>query len=57
MSRCEQCIIREFNTLKALTKEELIRISVCKTSKTVKKGEIIFEEGDTLNGVYCVKDG
>lgn len=57
MSRCEQCIIREFNTLKALTKEELIRISGCKTSKTVKKGEIIFEEGDTLNGVYCVKDG
>lgn len=57
MSKCEQCIIRQFNSLKALTKEELIRISGCKTSKTIKKGEVIFEEGETLNGVYCVKDG
>ena len=57
MSKCEQCIIRQFNALKALTREELVRISGCKTSKTIKKGEIIFEEGDTVNGVFCVKDG
>ncbi len=57
MSKCDQCIIRQFNALKALTKEELVRISGCKTSQTVKKGEVIFEEGDTVNGVYCVKDG
>ncbi|WP_298903304.1 Crp/Fnr family transcriptional regulator [uncultured Psychroserpens sp.] len=57
MSKCEQCIIRQFNSLKALTREELVRISGCKTSKTIKKGEIIFEEGDTVNGVFCVKDG
>jgi len=23
----------------------------------IKKGELIFEEGEMLNGVYCVKDG
>ena len=57
MSKCEQCIIRQFNSLKTLTKEELIRISGCKTSKTIKKGEVIFEEGESLNGVYCIKDG
>ena len=57
MSKCEQCIIRQFNALKALTKEELVRISGCKTSKTIKKGELIFEEGETLNGIYCVKAG
>jgi CRP-like cAMP-binding protein len=57
MSKCEQCIIRQFNSLKALTKDELVRISGCKTSKFIKKGETIFEEGETLNGVYCVKDG
>ena len=57
MGKCEQCIVRQFNSLKALTKDELIRISGCKTARTVKKGEIIFEEGETLNGVYCVKDG
>ncbi len=57
MGNCEQCIIRQFNALKSLTKDELIRISGCKTTKTIKKGEIIFDEGDILNGVYCIKDG
>ena len=57
MSKCEQCIIKQFNSLKALSKEELMRISGCKTTMTIKKGEVIFEEGESLNGVYCVKDG
>ena len=57
MGKCEQCIVREFGALKALNKDELIRISDCKTSYTVKKGETIFEEGDSLNGIYCIKDG
>ena len=57
MGKCEQCIIRQFNSLKTLSKDELLRISNCKTSKVIKKGEVIFEEGEVLNGVYCVKDG
>ena len=57
MSKCEQCIVKQFNSLKSLTKDELMRISNCKTSKIIKKGEVIFEEGEAINGVYCVKDG
>jgi CRP-like cAMP-binding protein len=57
MSKCEQCIVREFSSLKALNKDELVKLSDCKTSHIVKKGEVIFEEGDTINGIYCVKDG
>lgn len=57
MSKCEQCIIREFNSLKTLTKDELIRITGCKTSKTVKKGEVLFDEGEYINGVFCIKEG
>ncbi|MEJ2112348.1 MAG: Crp/Fnr family transcriptional regulator [Flavobacteriaceae bacterium] len=57
MSKCEQCIVKQFNSLKSLTHEELARISNCKTSRIVKRGESIFEEGETVNGVYCVKDG
>ena len=34
-----------------------MRIADCKTSYTVKKGEPIFNEGDALNGIYCIKDG
>ena len=57
MSKCEQCIVRELSSLKALNKDELIQLADCKTLQTIKKGEIIFEEGDTINGIYCVKDG
>ncbi len=56
-NRCENCIIRQFNSLRAMSKEELKKVSDSKTTKTIKKGESIFEEGDKLNGVYCVRDG
>jgi CRP-like cAMP-binding protein len=57
MSKCDQCIVREFGSLKALSKEELVKMSNCKTSKIIRKGETIFSEGETINGVFCVKDG
>lgn len=57
MSKCEQCIIRQFNSLKQLSKEELVRISGCKTSKLIKKGEVLFDEGEHINGIFCIKDG
>lgn len=57
MSKCEQCIVREFSSLKALNKDELIKLSDCKTSRIIKKGENIFEEGENVNGIFCIKDG
>jgi CRP-like cAMP-binding protein len=57
MSKCEQCIVRQLNSLKTLTANELSKISACKTSKVIKKGEVIFDEGEHINGVYCIKDG
>ena len=57
MSKCEQCIVKGLNSLKTLTKNELSRISKCKTSIEVKKGETLFVEGEHLNGIYCIKDG
>jgi len=57
MSKCEQCIVREFSSLKALNKDELLKIANCKSSYVIKKGEPIFEEGENVNGIFCVKDG
>ncbi len=56
-NRCEQCLIKQFNNLKALTKEELTKISDSKDVHLFKKGEVIFSEGKFANGVYCIKDG
>lgn len=57
MSKCEQCIVREFSSLKALKKDELLKIADCKTSFTIKKGDTIFSEGEQVNGIFCIKDG
>lgn len=57
MSKCEQCIVREFSSLKALNKEELLKVANCKSSYTIKKGEPIFTEGENVNGIFCIKDG
>ncbi|MBT8186464.1 MAG: Crp/Fnr family transcriptional regulator [Croceitalea sp.] len=40
-----------------MSKEELKKVSDSKTTKSIKKGESLFEEGDKLNGVYCVRGG
>jgi CRP-like cAMP-binding protein len=55
--RCENCIVRKFNALRAMSKEELKAVSDSKISRKIKKGETIFEEGEKLNGVYCVRGG
>ncbi|MFD2892709.1 Crp/Fnr family transcriptional regulator [Flavobacterium chuncheonense] len=57
MSKCEQCIVRKFSSINALTKDELVKMANCKTSYIIKKGEPIFEEGEMINGLFCIKDG
>ena len=54
---CQQCIVKEFKTLRAIGDKDMIRISGCKTVEVIKKGEILFREGESINGVYCIKDG
>mgnify|MGYP001561593322 FL=1 len=57
VSKCEQCITRQLTSLGELTKDELIRVSRCKTSLFIKRGEVLFDEGKYINGVFCIKDG
>ncbi|MGS2765263.1 Crp/Fnr family transcriptional regulator [Sinomicrobium sp. M5D2P9] len=57
MDRCEQCIVRQFTALNALTKDELMRMAVCRTSENIRKGQVLFAEGEHLKGVYCIKSG
>ncbi|MDE3742619.1 Crp/Fnr family transcriptional regulator [Maribacter sp. D37] len=40
-----------------MSKAELKKVSDTKVTKKVKKGEALFEEGDKLDGVFCVRDG
>ncbi|MGI9547929.1 MAG: Crp/Fnr family transcriptional regulator [Flavobacteriaceae bacterium] len=40
-----------------MSKDELKQVSSRKTTKKIKKGDSLFEEGEKLKGVYCVRDG
>lgn len=57
MGKCHQCIIRHFNSFKSLSTEELTCISDSKTEMIFKKGQVVFTEGSSINGVFCVKTG
>lgn len=57
MWECQQCIVKQFKVLRAIGNDDLIRISGCKGSKLIKKGEVLFREGEPINGVYCIKNG
>tara|TARA_B100000953_G_scaffold142805_1_gene118181 strand:+ start:172 stop:909 length:738 start_codon:yes stop_codon:yes gene_type:complete len=56
-NRCENCIIRHLNALKDLDNKTLAHISDSKETLAIDKGELIFKEGQTLKGLYCVKQG
>jgi CRP-like cAMP-binding protein len=56
-TRCEQCIIRQLNSLRTLTSDQLRCISREKKTLRFKKGETIFGEGERLSGVFCVRSG
>lgn len=57
MNKCEQCIVRQLSSLKALNKDEIVKLANSKTTYSIKKGDALFEEGDATNGVFCIKKG
>ncbi|OYX85440.1 MAG: Crp/Fnr family transcriptional regulator [Flavobacteriales bacterium 32-34-25] len=57
MNKCDQCIARQLSALKALNKEQIIQLANSKRTQVVKKGEAIIEEGEIMNGVFCIKEG
>ena len=57
MLKCENCPIKNANSLRTLTHEELNNISNNKTVMSFKKGDILFKEGAHLSGVFCLRNG
>jgi CRP-like cAMP-binding protein len=54
---CEKCVVRDMNSLKTVTADNLKEINHKKTTIHFQKGEVIFSEGNTLRGVYCLHSG
>ena len=54
---CEKCVVRDLNSLKSVSSDELKEINRKKSTLHFQKGEVIFSEGNSLRGVYCLKNG
>lgn len=54
---CEKCVVRDMNSLKTVTADNLKEINHKKSTIHFQKGEVIFSEGNTLRGVYCLHSG
>ena len=55
--KCVNCTISTQNILKGLNHQELGAISDCKTALAFRKGDVIFDEGIMLGGIYCIRKG
>ncbi|WP_405352295.1 Crp/Fnr family transcriptional regulator [Nonlabens sp. Asnod3-H03] len=56
-TKCENCVIRQYNALRVLNTEDLAEINATKKLQSVSKGDMIFKEGQRLSGIYCVRNG
>ena len=55
--RCEECSL-EFNPLfRNLTPEEFEKINLDKVCNQHKRGDVIYHEGNRINGCYCINRG
>lgn len=56
-SECEKCVVRDLNALRSVTADNLKEINKKKTTLQFQKGEVVFSEGNSLRGVYCLHSG
>lgn len=54
---CASCFMRTLPLFRHLSEEELQNISFHKITETHKRGSIIYQEGNRMNGFYCVQKG
>ena len=54
---CRNCNARHKSIFCELNSEEVLALNSAKNSCEYKKGEIIFHEGSSPRGLYCVNNG
>jgi CRP/FNR family transcriptional regulator, polysaccharide utilization system transcription regulator len=54
---CSVCLLKSSNCFAKLPLEDKAYISSFKSSTITKRGQIIFHEGRSPQGVYCLNDG
>ncbi len=55
--QCDFCLSREHSVFSDLKNNELQHFSEKKQSEIYKKGQVVFNEGEHANGIYCIHKG
>ncbi|TXB67002.1 Crp/Fnr family transcriptional regulator [Vicingus serpentipes] len=54
---CDTCGSRHKSVFCSLSASETVDVDSSKTCNTYSRGEVIFHEGNRINGIYCVSKG
>ncbi|MFO7616538.1 MAG: Crp/Fnr family transcriptional regulator [Bacteroidales bacterium] len=54
---CEDCLVNGHSLFRELTPEEMETVNNGKGCSLYKRGNIIYHEGNRINGFYCVNSG
>lgn len=54
---CETCGSRHKSIFCNLSADEIAEVDSSKTCNSYKRGQVIFHEGNRINGIYCVNKG
>ena len=55
--KCQECITNKNTVFVHLTKDEIARLEVEKSCQYHKRGTLLYQEGNRINGFYCVSKG
>ena len=54
---CQNCNLEFITIFKKLAPEQINYLTANKTCNVVKKGTVLYQEGNRISGVYCVNQG
>lgn len=54
---CEKCALEKNSIFKHLSPDEAVKLNYEKDFRHYKKGDVLYHEGNRINGFYCITSG
>lgn len=54
---CDKCALETNSVFKHLSKDETVKINYEKDFRNYKRGDVLYHEGNRINGFYCINKG
>jgi len=54
---CDKCALETNSLFRHLSKDELVKINFEKDFRHYRRGDVLYQEGNRINGFYCINSG